>query len=98
MKNGTPEKFGSLRSPVLPELLERPPPVVSTAANYSRSREEVIEQRVRGLYQIDRNQPIRKSHENPFIQQLYQEFLGEPGSSRSHELLHVHVTEETHLA
>jgi iron only hydrogenase large subunit-like protein len=65
---------------------------------YTRNREEVIEQRVRGLYQIDRNQPIRKSHENPSIQQLYQEFLGEPGSHLSHELLHVHVTGEAHLA
>jgi NADH-quinone oxidoreductase subunit G len=65
---------------------------------YSRNREEVVEQRIRGLYQIDRNQPIRKSHENPSIQQLYQEFLGEPGSHLSHELLHTHVTEEPHLA
>ena len=65
---------------------------------YSRNREEVIEQRVRGLYQIDRNQPIRKSHENPSIQQLYQEFLGEPGSHLAHELLHVHVVEEPHIA
>ena len=65
---------------------------------YTRNREEVIDQRVRGLYQIDRNQPIRKSHENPSIQQLYQEFLGEPGSPLAHELLHVHHTEEAHLS
>jgi NADH-quinone oxidoreductase subunit G len=65
---------------------------------YSRNRQETIDQRIRGLYQIDRNQPIRKSHENPSIQQLYQEFLGEPGSPLSHQLLHVNLTEETELA
>jgi iron only hydrogenase large subunit-like protein len=65
---------------------------------YSRNREEVVEQRMRGLYQIDRNLPIRKSHENPGVQQLYQEFLGEPGSPLAHELLHVHHAEEAHPA
>ncbi|NLF51838.1 MAG: 2Fe-2S iron-sulfur cluster binding domain-containing protein [Leptolinea sp.] len=57
---------------------------------YSHDRDEVVEQRIRGLYQIDRNLPIRKSHENPSIQKLYQEYLGEAGSHLAHELLHVH--------
>lgn len=57
---------------------------------YSHNRDEVIEQRISGLYHIDRNQPVRKSHENPSILKLYQEFLGEAGSHLAHELLHVH--------
>jgi NADH-quinone oxidoreductase subunit G len=61
---------------------------------YSQEREDIIEKRIRGLYHIDRNQKIRKSHENPSIQQVYQEFLGEPGSHLAHELLHVHIREE----
>jgi NADH-quinone oxidoreductase subunit G len=65
---------------------------------YSRNRDEVVEQRTRALYHIDRNLPIRKSHENPSIQQLYQDFLGEPGSHLAHELLHVHRTEEPEVA
>ena len=44
--------------------------------------------RAAALYKNDENAPIRKSHENPAIQALYLEFLGEPGSERSHELLH----------
>ncbi|GAP21464.1 NADH-dependent [FeFe] hydrogenase, group A6 [Leptolinea tardivitalis] len=56
---------------------------------YCHDRDEVIEQRIRGLYHIDRNQAIRKSHENPSIQKLYQEYLGEAGSHLAHELLHV---------
>lgn len=42
------------------------------------------------LYEIDRNLPIRKSHENPDIITLYKEFLGEPLSEKAHELLHTH--------
>ncbi|MFR5731590.1 MAG: iron hydrogenase small subunit [Clostridium sp.] len=33
---------------------------------------------------------MRKSHENPYVQQVYKEFLGEPLSEKSHELLHTH--------
>ena len=45
---------------------------------------------VRGdrLYDIDRACKLRFSHENPEVQQLYREFLGEPLSHRSEELLH----------
>ncbi|HOK52749.1 MAG TPA: iron hydrogenase small subunit, partial [Bacteroidales bacterium] len=32
--------------------------------------------------------PIRKSHENPYIQKVYQEFLGKPMSEKAHHLLH----------
>ena len=38
----------------------------------------------------DENLPLRKSHENPSIKMIYEEFLGEPNSHKSHELLHTH--------
>lgn len=44
--------------------------------------------RAKALYDQDVNMPIRKSHENPSIQMLYDEYLGEPGSHKAHELLH----------
>jgi NADH-quinone oxidoreductase subunit G len=56
---------------------------------YAEEREDIIEQRTRGLYQIDRNTKIRKSHLNPYIQTLYQDYLGEAGSHKAHEILHV---------
>lgn len=40
------------------------------------------------LYNIDKNKTIRKSHENPAIIELYEKYLGEPGSHRAHKLLH----------
>ncbi|MGN1038880.1 MAG: iron hydrogenase small subunit, partial [Mailhella sp.] len=51
--------------------------------------------RIEALYRDDRNLPQRRSHDNPEIQALYQEFLGEPNSHRAHELLHTHNYQQT---
>ena len=48
--------------------------------------------RAKALYSEDAAKAIRKSHENPSIQKLYAEFLGEPNSHKAHELLHTHYT------
>lgn len=47
------------------------------------------------LYDIDRKNEIRKSHENPFVQKLYQEFLEKPSSHKAHELLHTHYNKRS---
>jgi iron only hydrogenase large subunit-like protein len=44
--------------------------------------------RNRAMYAEDRSLPLRKSHENPSIKALYEEFLGKPLGHRSHALLH----------
>ena len=44
--------------------------------------------RAQALYTQDANMPLRKSHENPLIKKAYEEFLGEPGGHKAHELLH----------
>ncbi|MDP4088523.1 MAG: NADH-dependent [FeFe] hydrogenase, group A6 [Bacillota bacterium] len=46
--------------------------------------------RAGAIYEEDRGMPVRKSHKNPYINQIYEEFLGEPNGHRSHELLHTH--------
>ena len=46
--------------------------------------------RAAALYQEDEMKPIRVSHKNPQILDLYKEFLGEPNSHLAHELLHTH--------
>lgn len=51
---------------------------------------DIIKARWEAIYQADKNMPLRKSHENPSIQTLYKEFLGEPCGHKSHELLHTH--------
>ncbi|MCX8032711.1 MAG: NADH-dependent [FeFe] hydrogenase, group A6 [Thermoleophilia bacterium] len=48
--------------------------------------------RIRAIYEEDESKELRKSHENPDIKALYEEFLGEPLGHKSHELLHTSYT------
>lgn len=49
---------------------------------------ELAGERGENLYFLDKNAKIRFSHENPDIRTLYQEYMGEPGGKRAHQLLH----------
>jgi NADH-quinone oxidoreductase subunit G/NADP-reducing hydrogenase subunit HndD len=49
-----------------------------------------VRARMQALYKIDRDETVRTSHANPAVTRLYEEFLGEPLSHKSHELLHTH--------
>ena len=49
-------------------------------------------QRAEGLYKEDRELPQRKSHFNPSVKKLYDEFLEKPNSHKAHELLHTVYT------
>jgi NADH-quinone oxidoreductase subunit G/NADP-reducing hydrogenase subunit HndD len=44
--------------------------------------------RMEGLYKVDQSLPVRKSHENPEVKALYEQFLGRPLGEKSHRLLH----------
>ncbi|MGB9588453.1 MAG: NADH-dependent [FeFe] hydrogenase, group A6 [Armatimonadota bacterium] len=54
--------------------------------------DEIRKARMKAIYEEDEALPLRKSHENPAVVALYREFLGEPLSHKSHELLHTHYT------
>ncbi len=49
---------------------------------------KIKEERAKGLYKEDSELPLRKSHQNPDIVKLYEEFLEKPNSHKAHELLH----------
>ncbi|GFR34609.1 NADH-dependent [FeFe] hydrogenase, group A6 [Thermobrachium celere] len=51
---------------------------------------DVKVERAKAIYDEDKDMPIRKSHKNPYIIRLYEEFLGKPNSHKAHELLHTH--------
>lgn len=53
-----------------------------------RSEVDVRKLRADALYTIDEKSNIRKSHENPVIKKVYEEFLEKPGSYRAEKLLH----------
>ena len=60
-------------------------PIVSA---YKRMDVDPRAARAAGLYAEDESKILRKSHENPDIQKLYAEFLGEPNGHLAHKLLH----------
>ena len=49
---------------------------------------DIRAERAKALYSNDERNTLRKSHDNPAIQKLYDEFLGKPGSHKAHEILH----------
>ena len=58
----------------------------------TRASIDVRKLRAEALYSIDEASTIRKSHENPAIKKMYQEFLGRPGGEKSHKYLHTRYT------
>ncbi len=58
-----------------------------------RNNVDVKAVRAAGLYKDDENLPVRKSHKNPDIKAIYDEYFGEPGSHKAHEILHTGYTE-----
>lgn len=53
---------------------------------------ELAGERGETLYEIDRNNPVRFSHENASVQKAYDDFFDKPLSHRAHELLHTDQT------
>lgn len=56
------------------------------------TRKETRMARMDAIYEVDEHMPLRKSHENPAVQQLYKDFLKEPLGEMSHHLLHTRYT------
>ncbi|MCT4604807.1 MAG: NADH-dependent [FeFe] hydrogenase, group A6 [Marinisporobacter sp.] len=52
------------------------------------SSEDIRQKRIDAIYRVDKNMPYRKSHINPAIKKLYDEYLKEPLGEKSHHLLH----------
>ena len=44
--------------------------------------------RAKSIYTADKKMKLRKSHENPFIKEIYENYFGEPNSHKAHEILH----------
>lgn len=64
---------------------------------YHHGHDEILKARAAAIYAEDAAKPIRKSHENVEVQQLYKDFLGEPNSHLAHQLLHTHYFDKKKL-
>ena len=58
--------------------------------------DELRLKRIDAIYRADKGLPLRKSHENPAVTQLYEEFLEKPLGEKSHHLLHTHYHSRKH--
>ena len=65
----------------------------SIKSSKTRLEHDVRKLRADCLYSIDEKSSIRKSHENPILKKIYEEYLGEPLGERAHHLLHTHYIE-----
>jgi NADP-reducing hydrogenase subunit HndD len=54
---------------------------------------EIRKKRAAAIYEEDEKMVIRKSHENPEVNEIYKSFLHHPLGHRSHDLLHTHYTQ-----
>ena len=68
-----------------------------TGQPYHHGDIEIIKARQRAIYSEDVWKHQRKSHENPVIQRLYREFLGEPLHGKAHDLLHTKYRDKSIL-
>jgi NADH-quinone oxidoreductase subunit G len=63
-------------------------PIRGKAGKKEQDAGEVKELRARSLYRIDAHKKFRRSHENPAVKKIYQEYLGSPLSAKAREILH----------
>jgi NADP-reducing hydrogenase subunit HndD len=56
---------------------------------------KILKARAKAIYAEDAGKTLRKSHENPYIIKLYEEFLGKPLSEKAHHLLHTHYFDKS---
>jgi NADH-quinone oxidoreductase subunit G len=64
---------------------------------YHHGNYEIVKKRQEAIYREDKSMLLRKSHENPEIIKLYEEYLGKPFGDVSHRLLHTHFEERERI-
>jgi len=70
------------------EIMGCPGGCINGGGQPRSSDPKVREKRLKALYDEDESKTLRKSHDNPAVQAVYREFLGEPDGEKSHSLLH----------
>lgn len=84
IKNGKPVPYHFI------EVMACPGGCVGGGGQPYMVTDEIRKQRAKGLYDEDAAMTVRCSHENPYVQALYKDFLEKPLSHQAHKLLHTH--------
>jgi len=77
------------------EVMGCPKGCVSGGGQPRTKNEDDRKKRMEALYREDEGKKLRKSHENPYITKIYQDYLGEANGHLSHEYLHTHYTKRS---
>jgi NADP-reducing hydrogenase subunit HndD len=89
IRNGNPRNFHAI------EVMACPGGCIGGGGQpYHHGDSSIIKKRMDAIYQIDKDMPIRKSHENEAVMELYDKYLGEPMSHKAHDLLHTHYSQK----
>lgn len=72
------------------EVMACPGGCIGGGGQHIGTGKKQLRARMKALYTIDENEPIKASHRNPEIIELYDKFLGQPLGHKSHDLLHTH--------
>ncbi|MEG0152382.1 MAG: NADH-dependent [FeFe] hydrogenase, group A6 [Cellulosilyticaceae bacterium] len=64
---------------------------------YHHGNSDILKKRREAIYSEDAGKTLRKSHENPYVIKLYEEYFGHPMSHKAHELLHTHYTKKDRI-
>jgi len=70
------------------EVMACPGGCIGGGGQHIGTSHKQLKERMKALYTIDENETLKVSHKNPEIIELYDNFLGEEGGHKSHELLH----------
>lgn len=74
------------------EVMACPGGCISGGGQPRFTDDKIRQKRINAIYKEDEGKQLRKSHENPEVQQIYKEFLEKPLGKKSHKLLHTHYT------
>lgn len=74
------------------EVMGCPGGCISGGGQPRPTNNKIRQKRLEAIYREDEGKSLRKSHQNPFITKLYEEYLKEPLGHKSHELLHTKYT------
>jgi NADH-quinone oxidoreductase subunit G len=72
------------------EVMACPGGCVGGGGQFWGVTDEIRKLRSKGLTQDDRGSKFRRSHENPDVRKLYEEYIGKPMSDKAHKLFHTH--------
>lgn len=92
IRDGNPRNFHAI------EIMACPGGCIGGGGQpYHHGDSDILKKRREAIYSEDSGKTLRKSHENPYVIKLYEEYLGHPMSHKAHELLHTHYTKKDRI-